>query len=1091
MSKIWGFICALLLFGCGDSAFDDNSPYLVEIQIATLTNTSLGITGNNIPNGVKLDFSAQGIFSDNTQRDITNDVVFSSSNNKVITVNGSSIIASSQGTAVVTATAYDKDQITSNPITITVRQAELDSIQLSSSDTDVPEGVLVQLTAVGIYTDGTQQLLTSSVDTWNTESDLTINDGVIDTKDLEGSHTLSASFGGKTSNDIEFNVGDAEFSSFRLSFPASSEPDRFSDYSGVSTPLKATAVYTNGFEIDETIRITDWFISDTRYVGISNGRMHILNSETAEVEVEIFASYNERDSDNVIKVVVLPGELERIEIKVADDGQASVPVGLSLDLVAYGIYSDNTEALITESVTWSLDDSIASIKEGRLTGIATGPTEVTASMLDIESNKLPIEVTEAVLQEIRISPSFNEIPLGSELQLYATGYYSNGDEVNIISDVAWDSDNHDPNIYVIDENGLLELTTDNPNRIQNLYAHLDGIDSNKATYNIVSAVLEEVRLEVSKTTLPKGDSTEVVTIAVYSGENNEKIVSTTNTLYQKKENSGDGNFTYGEESQRAYIRATEEGQFDLYAIYETTESNSVPMEVTPRVIMELKITPDDTPVPLGVPITFYAEGLYLGDNDWTELDNQLDITWSLAPADSNFEISEDGVVTATDTGKVQVTATAKSGDVSITEEVEFTEAELVNVVLEAESNEIAEGRSTTLTAKGIYSNDETPVSLPSDIALNWNSLDPNILSVAGGNNFTASVTGIGEGLGNIQVEILDSDLKATISVRVTPRELEAINVYSDSNISHTTLIFSDEPDIDLKITGVYSNSDVETISPSLVSVGDVENGEIVIEGDTMTFKPSSYGNPNISVEYEGIIGSAELFILSGVCGHNPRLDIGLEPWSENGNEGGVEGGGINDAQSETNFDECIKVASSQVSEDGNVERWYANTPNSLMHDILKLNDAESWLYKSCSSVFSYCPEDISFRVFNHSSNPVAEYCDALAEINFAGKDDWRQVVFKSAFEITEEEGTHVTTKDLIWDWQLNAGVVNGTSISTRLNWPGNNTFGFRGEQWNVENAIYENLLMLTANPNGSFTFLRHVGNNDNHWGLCYSGEDQY
>ena len=117
----------------------------------------------------------------------------------------------------------------------------------------------------------------------------------------------------------------------------------------------------------------------------------------------------------------------------------TMPKGLTVNLVATGIYSDKTSAIITDSVTWiSVDTAIATVTtEGLASGVEVGNTTVTASKDSIDSNTATIEVTPAVLESIQVTPATNTMTKGLTVNLTATGTYSDKTKEDITGSVTW------------------------------------------------------------------------------------------------------------------------------------------------------------------------------------------------------------------------------------------------------------------------------------------------------------------------------------------------------------------------------------------------------------------------------------------------------------------------------------------------------------------------------------------------------------------------------------------------------------------------------------------------------------------------------
>jgi hypothetical protein len=121
-----------------------------------------------IPLGTTQQFTATGTYTDQSTKDITSVVTWSSSSATVAIISntsGSNGLATSAGVGTTTIAATSAGVSAST--TLTVGTAALASIAISPVNPSVPMGSTQQFTATGTYTDSSTQDLTTSV-TWST-----------------------------------------------------------------------------------------------------------------------------------------------------------------------------------------------------------------------------------------------------------------------------------------------------------------------------------------------------------------------------------------------------------------------------------------------------------------------------------------------------------------------------------------------------------------------------------------------------------------------------------------------------------------------------------------------------------------------------------------------------------------------------------------------------------------------------------------------------------------------------------------------------------------------------------------------------------
>jgi len=164
---MYGVLVLSLTFGCTveNASFVEKSggsKALVSIEVSP-TNPSIAL-------GTKMQFTAMGIYSDTTSRDLTADVIWSSSSTTVATVGNApdpsglaTSVAGGSTTIIATLSGV------SGGTTLTTTAATLVSIQVAPTNPSIALGTTLQFTATGTYSDTTSQDLTAAV-TWSSSS---------------------------------------------------------------------------------------------------------------------------------------------------------------------------------------------------------------------------------------------------------------------------------------------------------------------------------------------------------------------------------------------------------------------------------------------------------------------------------------------------------------------------------------------------------------------------------------------------------------------------------------------------------------------------------------------------------------------------------------------------------------------------------------------------------------------------------------------------------------------------------------------------------------------------------------------------------
>jgi hypothetical protein len=194
--------------------------------------------------------------SDNSAQDVTSQVTWSSSQPTIATVSNAAgsaglVVGAALGSSIISATSASGIAATA-PVTVTA--ATLASIQVTPNNATVANGLTEQFAAIGTYTDGSTQDLTSQV-TWassNTGAATVSNaggsNGLASTAGV-GATTVSAALGNVTGSTT-FNVSAAALASIQLT------PDSPGIGNGLTEQFVAIGTYTDNSKQYVTSQVT-------------------------------------------------------------------------------------------------------------------------------------------------------------------------------------------------------------------------------------------------------------------------------------------------------------------------------------------------------------------------------------------------------------------------------------------------------------------------------------------------------------------------------------------------------------------------------------------------------------------------------------------------------------------------------------------------------------------------------------------------------------------------------------------------------------------------------------------------------------------
>lgn len=328
-------------------------------------------------------------------------------------------------------------------------ESVLTAVRVAPQSASVPAGRTFQFSAVGESTlppgsaTPTQSgPLENVVWTSSNEAVATIDANGLATGLSLGTTQIRASSGGLTSAPATLTVGGAVLEAIEI------QPNNPVVPLGNTVALNAIGTFSDGDTnpvsvnwnsgTPATVTVAPASGPSTTATGVAEGASLVTGS-TTNAEGELIQGST--------TVTVGPFQGELISLEVSPD-PASQPLGRPQQFVVTGTFtaapgsgSTTVTRAVTSGVVWSVADStVAGIdaNNGIAIGIKVGTTLVTATVGGV-SDSATFSVTPPVLDRIEINPMNPTIPLGGEIDLFATGILTNGASSPI--SVNWSSSN--------------------------------------------------------------------------------------------------------------------------------------------------------------------------------------------------------------------------------------------------------------------------------------------------------------------------------------------------------------------------------------------------------------------------------------------------------------------------------------------------------------------------------------------------------------------------------------------------------------------------------------------------------------------------
>lgn len=771
----------------------------VTVTNATATAIALTPALPTAPAGYTRALTATGTFSDGTTQDVSDVAAWTSSDAALAVVSNAAgsrglVSALAAGAPTITATALGR----SAQVTFSVTAALLTGLAVSPAALAAPLGTSPRLVATGTFSDGTtrdvseQASWTTSASSVAVPSNAAGQRGRLDTLAL-GSAAITATSGAYASA-AQVTVTAAVIASIALTPAAPTLP------LGTTRPLVATATLTDGTTRDVTSQAV-WTSAAPAVASVSAGVVHANAVGTAQVTASVGAV------SGAVTVAVTPAELVSLGVTPVT---ASVPVGLSRQLVATGVYTDATTQDLTDAVTWaSSAASFASVSNaagsrGLATALAVGVTQVTAS-LGALSAQATVTATPAVLQTVQVTPTAPAVPLGLTRQLTATGVYSDGSTSDLTSSAAWAS-NAPGVVAVSTTQGVaqaLALGT------ATVIASVGGI-SGATVVTVSPAVLQQLQVTPANVSTPKGVGRQLTATGVYSDGTTQQLTT------QVTWSSSDGAVVAVSNAagSQGFAAALGIGSATVTASLDGV-SGTTPFTVTPAVLTGVAVSPAVVAAAVGTVRPLSAIGTY---SDGTTQVLTAQAAWAVADDTIAFvsnAAGSEGVVTTLAAGTTAVTA--QVGTFTGQATLVVSQAQLVAIDIAPALASTPLGYTRQFIAFGTYSNGSTQI-LTGQVT--WSSSDESkaLISNAPGTQGllstlapgTVTITASSQGVTGTTTHTVTAAILVALQVAPSP----ATVVVGGATQLQATGLFSDGSQQALTESVTWTSSDVAVIQVS-------------------------------------------------------------------------------------------------------------------------------------------------------------------------------------------------------------------------------------------------------------------------------------
>lgn len=717
--------------------------------------------------GTKLQLQAIATFSDGSTQDVTDQVNWLSNAPGVIAVSLTGEANSvAQGSATVTA---HTGSIDSNPVTLTVTSATVQSLQVIPATLNLAMGTQTQMSALATLSDGSVQDVSSQV-SWSSSDPAVAtvtSQGMVSTI-AKGSVTIGANLQG-ISQSASLTITDAVVSSIQVIPPTPSLA------AGTKLQFQALATFSDGTTQDVSGKAS-WISSATDVLAINlSGEATGLKAGNATVTATLGGVTSNGASVTVTNAVVST-------VQISLSGASSLAKGTSVQFSAQAILSDGTTQDVSNQVSWlSSDTSRVTIDaSGKATAVALGSSNISAKINGVESTPITLTVTDATLAQLQVTPATITLAKGTSQQLTAMATFSDGSTQNLTSQVSWGVT--PSSIATVSGSGQLTAVATGSATV---VATQGGISSNEAQLTVTAATVSSIEIGASSTSLAAGSKTQLSAKATLSDGSEQDVSS------QVSWSSSDANVATVNASGQ--VTAVNPGSATIHAQLNGV-AQDLAITVTPATVASIDLKATDSALALGLSTQLQALATY---SDGNVVDVTSQVNWGSSDT-SVLGVDANGKVTALGVGNA--TVTGQLGGVSQNIGLSVTNAVITGISI-TPIDPLAKGTQGQLKAIATLS-DLTQMDVSA--LASWSSNNTSVATV----DLDGTVSGVNVGTATIRASL--GGESATAAVTVTAATLSSLTLSATESLNLLTLART----LTFTVMATYSDGSQQNVTSS-------------------------------------------------------------------------------------------------------------------------------------------------------------------------------------------------------------------------------------------------------------------------------------
>ena len=784
----------------------------VTVTSAVLTTINVGTPSPSLGAGGTEQLTATGVYSDNSTQNLTSLATWSSSDSSIAGVVGGGLLtAFKAGTVTVMATMGG----VSGTGTVVVGAPAIASITITPAAFSIASGQSKQLSALGVYSDGTSHDVTSLA-TWTalSTSAATVNSSGLVTGVSAGSSTITATIG-STTGSATATVTAAQLTSIVVA------PATASIASGQTQSFTASGIFSDGGTTDITNSVT-WNSSATNFATISAAGLATgVSAGTASITASSGGVTSSPATLTITSAVLT-------EIDIAPDGQY-IPVGGQYQLSLTGTYSDNSTQTITNATWSSSDTTLASVdpNTGIVTGVANSnnnPVTITASYGGLNTTTT-VYITAAVPESLQLTPATASIANGTTQQYTVNVVYSDGSIQPVTAGLSWVSSSS--SVAGVDANGLVTGLAPGQATITVGYQSMTAA----ASLTVTAATLTNIVVTPATTVVGINGNVQFTATGVFTDNSTQDLTS--QVVWSSS------NATYALIGASGLATGESAGMTTISASYGSVTGTAT-LNVTTATLVSINITPSNPIVPPHAKIQLTAIGTF-SDGSQLVLSG---VSWHTSAARYAM-VNGSGILRTKKSSNKAVTVSATLNGVTGTTSVTITSMTIQALTINPIAPTIAVGTTRQFALLGLFSDGVTTVDLTA--SARWqtsNYLDAVI-------NRQGIATGVAAGTVTISGSI-NGQTPATATLTVSNATIQSITV---TPALPTIALGAAQQ---FAAIGLFSDGSSQDITSVVTWTSSTPTVAVVNQNGVAS--SATHGQTNINATFKGVTGSTLLSV---------------------------------------------------------------------------------------------------------------------------------------------------------------------------------------------------------------------------------------